>query len=311
MFSLTVAVFAVFPLLMALFAIWFSTRVPRRELKAAADAYPELGEFSRKIYRSRFWNLLVAIFLAWAISNFDNLGRGLVVAPYGLGLCMLLYIFYVEVRYYKAARTPGVASLESRESRRYLPIYYALATFTSATALLVLFSIGNVQGVEDDQGRVGRAISGVCADGTTTLASPFPGWYYTLPSMVGLFALLLAYAFVTWFIAKRPRNGSDARLVEIDDALRRVATEGAVSSLAVGLGMNLVILSAMGVQAVGADCVNDADNFVWLIAVYGAAIFLGLSLAAVGITRYLVPLSAEFGALPDEVKPDTTDGEKP
>ena len=77
-------------------------------------------------------------------------------------------------------------------------------------------------------------------------------------------------------VGRRPRNGSDAELVRVDDALRRITAEGIVASVGLGVAGSLVVVAASAYPQFGkAACTsaNVASSYLLAIMALGGLIF--------------------------------------
>lgn len=113
------------------------------------------------------------------------------------------------------------AQVEIRQVRDYLPRrMLVLVGFITALLALVLCAATFVA-VPDDLGRAGRAVSIVCADGTTSVVGPWPGIYYSAPTGVVVLVGFILAALTVGRIARRPRVSMDSASRALEDAIRR------------------------------------------------------------------------------------------
>lgn len=211
------------------------------------------------------------------------------------GIVLIAGILLGQRAAYGAARVPGVAGLERRQGRSYLP--RQLSALVATVALLLAGGAVHTTWVASpdlDQPGALRALTTTCieevysAEGPvppgahTQTSTPFPGAYYTVPMAVAVAVLVVVAIVALVVIARRPRNASDPVLVRADDALRRIAAEGVLAAVGLAVAGSLLEVAALAWPQFGkASC--DVGNAV------SAWLYAALALVALGFcVRFLV-----------------------
>ena len=250
--------------------------------------YPGLAALRRATLRSRSLGIVVGVVVFLVVAGLGGYGQGVFVAPAVAGAAVISAILIGQQRTYTRARTEGTAGLERREFGDYLPARQAM---TAAGLLLVLVVIGAwaaLVATPDDSGLT-RAFTQSCTtqswdeqgyheEATQHVSTPFPGGYYTAGMAVGILAVLaLTWAGVV-ATTRRPRNGADAELVRVDDALRRQTVEGIVAAFGLAVATTLAGLSYLAAVTVGMKACTTAYGLgSWALAAV-AAVALALAL---------------------------------
>ena len=278
-FLIGLAVIAV--VLAAAVFIWAGRR--NRAVLFDKDRYPGLVALRRSTMTARYIGLGAgfAVFVAVALSG--PLGRGLFLAPAAAGAVLIFAVMVGQQRAYGYARTPGVAAAEHRLVRNYLPRRLTLVVCLLLVVLLAAAAWTTVAASRDDFGLerafsvtgTEKAVPGASSETVlaTSTRSPFPGAFYTSMLVIGLPIVLVLGVVALWLTARRPRNGADAELVAIDDAVRRQTSEGIIA--AVGLAISLSLL----------DVALGSVMPVWEMKQFGVSYLLGgiaFGVAAVG-----------------------------
>lgn len=273
--------------------------------RAAPDApagYPGLRRLRRVAGATRLLAIVLGVAAFFVAGQFGALGRGWMLAPAVAGCTALACLVTGEMVTWRAAATPGVAALKIRSLRSYLPRRLAAGTLVGLALLVALLVIGAITASADDLGRPGRALAWTCGPDAAGAASPWPGSFYGVPLLVVL-ALGGGLAAGAYAISlRRPRNGSDPRIVAIDDALRgsTVASVTGVAALTVGTtlaGVAFVMAAVLGGATSGGTCplsgpVTAAAPLAW------AGIVGGLVLStwgALGLARASRNLLSDAG----------------
>lgn len=239
----------------AVLILWAVRR--NRAIVFDEDRYPGLLALRRSTVAARYVGLAVGAVVFVLVASSGQLGRGLFLAPAAAGAVLVLAVMIGQQLAYGSARTTGVAGIERRPIRNYLPRSLTVAVVLFLAVLLASAAWTTLAASPDDLGLYRAfAVTGtqilvtdtgdheVATVGSTR--SPFPGAFYTSMLAIGLPILLALSAVALWLTARRPRNGADPELVPTDDALRRQTAEGIVA--AVGLAVSLSLLGV----AVGA-----------------------------------------------------------
>ncbi|HEY5528545.1 MAG TPA: hypothetical protein VIL51_03730 [Thermoleophilia bacterium] len=277
------------PIIVTIFAVVVIVGAVRRNRAIVfdADRYPGLVALRRSTVTARYVGLAASVMVFVAVASLGQLGRGLFLAPAAAGAVLVLAVIIGQQLAYGGARKTGVAGVERRRVRDYLPrdltvavllflvILIASAAWTTSAASpdsLGLYRAFAVTGTETVLTKTGPEVVTV---GSTR--SPFPGAFYTSMLPIGLPIVLALGVIGLWLTARRPRNGADPQLVPADDALRRQTAEGIVA--AVGLA---VCVSLLGVALGAAGAVGGmAEHGVRYILAAGALGLVALGSLAV------------------------------
>ena len=259
-----------------------------RALTFDEERYPGLAALRSATLRSRYLGIVVGVVVFLPVAGLGRYGQWVFVAPAAAGMAAISAILFGQQRTYTRARTEGTAGLERREFRDYLPARLAMA---AAGLLLALAAVGTwaaLVATPDDSGLT-RAFTQSCItqswDGQgyheeteIHVSTPFPGGYYTAGMAVGIMAVLaLTWAGVV-ATTRRPRNGADAELVRVDDALRRQTVEGIVAAFGLAVATTLAGLSYLAAITVGRNACTTAYGLgSWALAA-AAAVALALAL---------------------------------
>lgn len=235
-------------------------------------AFPRLQQLRRVGAISRGAGAVAALVVGGVLASVDATARLAAVAPAAMGAVMICAILLGQHLTRDAAFHAGSASLERRNLRTYVPTVLA---WTVGVVLVLLASIlawsTAVAGTSD----LGRASVYpyeclVDTDNGPTWAfgwnGPFPGGYYSLPIAAALSVLCVIAVVALILVARRPRNGADAELVRLDDALRRQTSEGILAS--VGLAVSLTLLG-VGLVATVAQLGTGCEASVWSLVTIG------------------------------------------
>ncbi len=259
--------------------------------------YPGLAALRRATLMARYLGIVAGVVVFLVVAGLGQYGLWVFLAPAAAGATVIAAVLIGQRLTYTRARTAGIAGLERREVGDYLPRRLAM---TAAGVLLVLAVVGawaTAVATPDDSG-LARAFTQSCTtqswDGQSQsehtevhVATPFPGAYYTVGMVVGIVAALaLAWVGVV-ATTRRPRNGADAELVRVDDALRRQTVEEIVAALGLAAAATLAGLAYAAALAVGAEaCTNAYGLGSWALA---AVAFVALALALRFAVIVLVP----------------------
>lgn len=254
--------------------------VPRRRAALAADEarYPGLASLRRTTSTCRALAVVVGVGVLVMVAGTGPLGRGLALAPAAFAAVQVLGVLVADLLARDSARRPGIASLEVRRVRDYLPRPLTAVVAVLAVALLGGLAWAAAVAAPDDLGRAGRSLAYRCSAGCDRGAhGPWPGSYYALPMAVGLVALLAVAAIAMVVTVRRPRDGSDPELVRLDDAVRRRSVESVVAAVGTAFAAALA-----GVGPVAAMPVL-ADGQVPAALRAGAGVLVGSGLVALPV----------------------------
>jgi hypothetical protein len=179
-----------------------------------------------------------------------DLGRGALLAAPVFGLGVFAGALTGELTRRLPAGQVRRAGLRVRRTIDYLPPTLSVLVALSIVVLGALATATTITGSPDDQGRAGRALT--CAGSTY---GPWPGAYYTAPTVAMILAGLAVAAFTLRRVVRRPQPADQA---VADDAARRRSAE--------------VIVAATGILV--------------LVPLCGIALFAGMTLTGVCETRW-------------------------
>jgi hypothetical protein len=221
-------------------AYWPLTPQPAPGERAAVADLRRAGPAGRRDPSLR-WRLagMLAGGLGAAIAmRTPDLGRGALLAGPFFGLGVFAGALAGELTRRLPAGQVRRAGLRVRRTIDYLPRTLGAIVALSIVALAALATATTITGAPDDAGRAGRALT--CA---TTAYGPWPGSYYTAPTLSVVLAGLLLAAFTLRRVVRRPQPADRA---PEDDAARRRSAE--VITAATGI-LVLVPLSGIAVLA--------------------------------------------------------------
>ena len=287
--------------LAALAAATVLLTAPRRRAALAADEdrHPALVALRRTTAACRGAALAAGAVAAVAVAGTGSLGRGAALAPAAFALAQLLGVLVADALTRDSARRPGRASLEVRRVRDYLPRPLTAVVGALAVTLLAELVWASAVAGPDDLGRPGRALVYRCASGCDGGAhTPWPGSYYAVPMGAGVAGAALLALLAVHVTVRRPRDGSDERLVRLDDAVRRRSVEAVVAAVGAAVAAALLGLAL----AAGAPVLADGHVPAALRA--GAAVLVAAGLVALPVLTWsvvvlLVPGGATAGRRPD------------
>ena len=262
------------------------------------DRYPGLAALYRSSVRARYAGLAASAVVFIVVASVGRLGRGLFLAPAAAGAVMLIAVMIGQQLAYVGARTAGIAAVERRLVRDYLPRSLSIAV---AVFLVVLAGVAvwTTVAAGPDSSSLARALT---VTGTETLGTkmgseatavmstrtPFPGSYYTLMLVIGLPVAVVLGGVALWLTARRPRNGADPELVPADDALRRQTAEGIMAAVGLAVSVSLLCVAVGAAMAVG-GMAEFGVRYVLGAAALGVAALGSLGLAACCAILLLVP----------------------
>jgi hypothetical protein len=249
------------PIIVAIFAAVVIVWAVRRNRAIVFDEsrYPGLVALRRSTVAARYVGLAAGLAVFVVVATLGRLGRGLFLAPAAAGAVLILAVIIGQQLAYGGARKTGVAGVERRRMRDYLPHGLTVAVLLFLAVLIASAAWTTSAASPDDFG-LHRAFT---VNGTETVMtgtgsaevlpvestrSPFPGAFYTLMLAIGLPIVLVLGVIGLWLTARRPRNGADPELVPADDALRRQTAEGIVAAIGLAVSISLfgVALGAAG-----------------------------------------------------------------
>jgi hypothetical protein len=220
---------------------------PASELAGAHAARLEgdgemLRAAQRAENRARIGGLVLGAIIAVALTRWDSLGRGILLAAPAAALVVALAVGIGQLLVRPRATPLRTASLQPRRIRDYAPRWPSYAVLTTAGYLLAVLITTTVLASPDDQGRPGRSIS-VTGPSCTHSSGPWPGSFYAAPILLAIVMGLLVTLPALRYVAVRPRL-IDAVTTSVDDALRRRAAHVLIAAMGV-----LITVPALGVEA--------------------------------------------------------------
>ena len=173
---------------------------------------------TRLVSATRLLGLVVGLVVAWQVLQRGSYGRGPMLAPAVLGLCVLVAVALGEtvVRPRRGAGSRS-ASLRPRRVGDYLPRGLAWAVSTQVAVTAAVLTLTTLTASRDDYTESMRALACTTATGGSS-HTPYPGAYYSGPLALALVAVLLVAAVASRQVVLRPRGLGPT---DADDALRR------------------------------------------------------------------------------------------
>ena len=262
------------------------------------DRYPGLATLRRSTMTARYIGLAAAVVGFGLVAAWGRLGRGWFLAPAAAGAVLIVAVMIGQQVAYGGARTVGVAAVERRLIRNYLPRGSALAV-ALCLAMLVAASIWTTVSASPDSLATQRAftvtgsarVGSEAAPGTqviTSTSTPFPGSFYTIPIAIGVPIVLLLGGIALWLTARRPRNGADPELVAVDDALRRQTAQGVVAGVGLVMSLSLLLVAFLAALAL-LGAAEFGAGYVVGGTVFGLMALGSLIVAAWSTVLVLVP----------------------
>ena len=288
------------PVIVTIFVVVVIVWAVRRNRAIVFDEgrYPGFVALRRSTVAARYAGLAagLAIFVLAATSG--ERGRGLFLAPPAAGAVLILAVIVGQQLAYGGARRTGVAGVERRRVRDYLPKRLTVAVLVFLAVLVASATWTTLAASPDDHGRSrALAVTGTETIMTDTgseivtvesIRSPFPGAFYTLMLAIGLPMVLVLGVIGLWLTARRPRNGADPELVPADDALRRQTAEGIVAAVGLAVSISLLAVTLGAVGSVGAMA-EYGIGYTVAAAALGLAALGGLAFASWCAVLILVP----------------------
>jgi len=220
--------------------------VPRRRALIAVEdqMHPRLARLRRSMLAARVVALGVGLVVAVPLGDGSALGRSLMLIPAVFGAIQVLGVLVVDLTSRDAARTAGVAGVEVRRVRDFLPQSLFRYTAAAGAALLALTTWTVAAASPDDLGRAGRAFRYGCLENCTSgdtsgMFTPWPGSFYATPLWGALLGVLLLAGIALLVIVRRPRNGADPALVKLDNVIRRRSAESVVAAVGIATAGSL------------------------------------------------------------------------
>lgn len=223
--------------------------IPRRRRLVTIDesGFPRLAHLRRVTTLVRILGFAAGLIAVAVVVRIGELGLGLLLAPAIFAALQILAVVVADLIARRSATTPGVAGLEVRSMRAYLPRALGIATLVALVALALTLGWSTAVGSADDMGRAGRSLSFEypCDGECFASMGPWPGSYYSIPlalSILFVIAMAVAAASVT---VRRPRDASNAEIVRVDDLIRSRATESAIAAVGFAVAGSLMAVCVL------------------------------------------------------------------
>lgn len=230
--------------------------------------------------------------VAWLLQGTLDLGRGAMLAPAILGVSLVAGVGLGEtvVRPRRPAG-PRTASLETRQVTEYLPRGVTTVVVATAALHLAALTLTTATASADDMGRAGRQVAAQCG-GTGSVASPYPGSFYSGPLTALLVVMGLATLAALMAVVRRPRGFAPDEVG--DDVLRRASTTRVLAAAGAALAASHAgIAFFAGTALLRMDCQRP-----WMAPV-GWALLASVPVALL-VLGWLLGLIVTPGALPAE-----------
>lgn len=255
--------------------------------------HPGLARIRRVAIISRLLGLVAGVVAVPALSSPIGLGRGLVLVPTTFATAQILGVLVAEVTTRRDARRVGTASLEVRRVRDYLPRPLVITTLVVGLILSAVIAWSTSVASPDDAGRVGRAMMVYSCSPDCSYGSfgPWPGSFYTAPLAFGLAAMSVLAVATLFLVVRRPRNGAEAVLVVVDDAIRRQAASAVVAAALLGLAGSLTgiaLTAGPSLLQYGDQLSQEFSVIGWLLIGLGVLALAAVCWAFAGLLQPLV-----------------------
>lgn len=241
---------------------------------------------------SRLLGLVAGLAVLVPLGYLGRLGQGLVLVPASFAVVQILGVLVAEIATRRDAREPGLAGLETRRVRDYWPRALTVAALVTGLVLSGVIGWTTAVASPDDTGRPGRAMFYICsAECDFGSFSPWPGSFYTTPLAIGLAITLVLGVTALIVVARRPRNGAEAGLVVLDDAIRRQSASLVLAALQVASAGSLAgigLTAGPALLNLGSRAPAQFIAIGWLLIVLGVLALGALCWAGATLLRPLV-----------------------
>lgn len=212
----------------------------------------------RAVLAVRVTTALAGIAAAVLIMNTLPLGAGLFAIPGTIGAFIMLGIALGE-SVIRPTPTTRTASSTPRNMRGFLPPALTWVTLIMAFIAVATGTFTTLTATADDMGRAGRALTETCGPLSST-RSPYPGWYYTGPALIGLILAVVCAALALAVVTRRARGFTTQPAA--DNALRHRSATLIVATLLASIGITTVGVSALAAMAL--TQMTDCDSSLGL-----------------------------------------------
>lgn len=265
---------------------------PRRPPLLLPPGRLGLARLRRVAVISRVLGLVAGLAVLIPLRYLGRLGEGLVLVPAIFATVQILGVLVAEFATRRDARQPGLAGLETRRVRDYWPRSLTVAALVTGLVLSGVIGWTTAVASADDVGRAGRAMAYICsAECDYGSFSPWPGSFYTTPLAIGLAVTLALAVTALIVVAGRPRNGAEAKLVLLDDAIRRQSASSVLGALQVALAGSLAgigLTAGPALLNLGSRAPAEFTPIGWLLLVLGVLALGALCWAGATLLRPLL-----------------------
>jgi hypothetical protein len=227
--------------------------------------------------------------------------RLLTLAPPAAALAHTVVLAVTELTWPRPRGAVRRVVLAPRDVRSSSPAWLRRTLHVLVALTLVAVAAGALAAADDQRSLRLVAAAG---DGSpmTTVSSPFPGWSYGGPALVGVLAVLVAAEAVLLLVVRRPAvAGADA---VTDTVLRRASAHrvlrGAVAGVLATLGPLTAVAGTTAASASSSLALNGSPRPL----LHG----LGVALAALGVLACLGALVVACLPAPRVPAPDSSPG---
>ncbi|MFF4275820.1 hypothetical protein [Streptomyces sp. NPDC001536] len=205
---------------------------------------------------ARWTGLAVGVLAARLLSPLIG-DDGILYAIPAFGLCAVAGVLVGDALTGPRQGAVRTAGLTPRRVRDHVPPRMTGLLLALAAALVAVLAVATAVASPDDLGRAGRALTLTCR-GVTESASPWPGFYYSLPMLVSLALSTAACGWSLRRIATRPSDDQSRR----DRTLAIVAAWGLVVSSSL-LGVASTVSGALMSTSCDGTAGTVANWAVW------------------------------------------------
>lgn len=220
----------------------------------------------------------------------ELLGLPLAVTPLAAAAVGLLVYAATPPRSVEVAEgEPRTAQLEHRSWLSYIPRGWLHACIEIVVIFVAVVVFCGITAMDDEQGR-SRAIGFTVGD-NATVGTPYPGWYYGVPALIGLVVLIGAT------IVALQRIGSTAVFPNPEDADNDAQWRRASASVVLKLATGAVLFSLGGIAWTGGVLMSVTASgagapVVWAVLgdglIWGGILALVLSVVSVTLAALTV-----------------------
>ena len=235
----------------------------RRDLPTRPDftAYPGLARLNRWTANARYIAIVVGL-LVLPISAMAGLfAVGVAVAPITVAIAMEIGLIVTELACRRAARQPGVASLDRRAPRQAFPPLFGMSLWLTALAAVATYTAVLLVSWISPYGGYPAVIATSDTGWSGVACTSMPNLMDIELLQVVLWPVVPVLALIAVFTAtSRPRNGADPVLTSHDNKLRQRTVRTAINTLLAGTGGSLaaVGIALMISQRMTSNLVNHS-----------------------------------------------------